>query len=283
MIIIKIKGGLGNQLFQYSLGRYLNILNKVEVKLDNGLNTNTNDTVRQYEINKFNITLPLASETEVKQIKYPWKIFSKIWRGVKAKIFRIHHIGFEPSILKVKKGYLDGYWQSYKYLEPIRDILLQEISLKNPLENKYSELLNIIQSSNSVSIHIRCGDYITDKKTHKAHYICTKEYYDRAIKVIKEKVINPEFYIFSDDINWARENLQTSSPTYFVSNQNTTNYEELILMSKCKHNIIANSSFSFWGAWLNQNSDKIVLAPQKWNNKYSQAYKDLLPIEWIPV
>jgi hypothetical protein len=283
MKIIKIKGGLGNQLFQYAFARYFGIQNKIEVKIDNGVNTNKQDTYRQYSLENFNITLPLASQEEVQKNKYPYGIFSKLMRGIKAKIFRIYNIGYKPNILKTKENYLEGFWQSYKYLDPIRDTILKEISLKEPIENKYTELLEQISNSNSVSMHIRRGDYINNPKTKSAHYTFGMEYYKQAIKIIKDKISNPNFFVFSDDIDWAKENIQTNSPTTFVSNLEIKDYEELFIMSKCKHNIIANSSFSFWGAWLNQNPNKIVIAPKKWNNKYQSEYRDLLLSDWLKI
>jgi hypothetical protein len=277
MIIVKLKGGLGNQLFQYTFGKYFSIKNNVEFKIDNGINSNKQDTYRKYLLDNFNIKEEIATEEEVASAKYPLGIISKIWRGFKSKILKIHNIGWNPKILKSKVKYFDGFWQSYKYLEPIRDTLLKEITLNEPVEN------NLIPNSNSVSIHIRRGDYVDDKKTKSAHLTFGMEYYNEAIKIIKEKIENPVFYVFSDDIEWVKENFKIDSPTVFVSKPEIKDFEELMIMSKCKHNIIANSSFSFWGAWLNQNPNKIVIAPKKWNNIYQKEYKYLLPEEWIKI
>jgi hypothetical protein len=283
MIIVKLKGGLGNQLFQYAFGKYFSIKNNVEFKIDNGINSNKQDTYRRYLLDNFNIKAELATKEEVLKAKYPLGIISKIWRGFKSKILKIYNIGWSPKILKSKVKYFDGFWQSYKYLDPIKDVLLEEITPKESIENKYSNLISEINNSNSVSIHIRRGDYVNDKKTKSAHLTFGMEYYTEAIKTIKEKVGNPVFYIFSDDIEWVKENFKIDSSTVFVSKPDIKDYEELIIMSKCKYNIIANSSFSFWGAWLNQNPNKIVIAPKKWNNKYTKQYKDLLPPEWIKI
>lgn len=283
MIIVKIKGGLGNQMFQYAFGRYFGIQKSEEVKLDNGINTNKQDTYRQYSLKHFNIALPLASREEVMKAKYPNGIISKIKRGFKAKILRIHNIGYDGQILETKEQYLEGFWQSYKYSEPIRDVLLKEFTLKNTPGGIFKNISRQIESTESVSIHIRRGDYVNDPKTKKTHYAFGLEYYEQALKIMKEKISNPTFFIFSDDIDWVKQNLKTDSLTVFVSNSELADYEEMILMSKCKHNIIANSSFSWWGAWLNQNPDKIVIAPQKWNNKYQKEYSDLLPKEWTKI
>ncbi|MEI6528810.1 MAG: alpha-1,2-fucosyltransferase [Candidatus Falkowbacteria bacterium] len=157
------------------------------------------------------------------------------------------------------------------------------MSLKESLATKYTELLAEISTTNSVSLHIRRGDYVSDPNTKAAHYTYGMEYYSSAIKLIDSKLDNPVYFIFSDDIAWVKENLKISSSVIFVSAPSTHDYEELMLMSKCKNNIIANSSFSFWGAWLNQNSNKIVIAPKRWNNVYESEYKELLPHSWLKI
>jgi hypothetical protein len=283
MKIVKIKGGLGNQLFQYAFARYFSIQKKAEVKIDNGVNTHKEDTYRQYELGNFNTTLALATKEEVIEAKYPHDFISKLTRAIEVKILKIHHIGYSPNILDTEENYLDGYWQSHKYLNPIRDVLLKEITLKKPLPEKYKNILDQIKNTPSVSIHIRRGDYVNNKKTKSMHDICTLEYYSKAIDLIQASVNNPTFFIFSDDIDWVSKNLAVPHPAFWVSNLDGKGYEEMHLMSLCRHNIIANSSFSFWGAWLNQNPNKIVVAPRKWNNRYQDEYKDLLPSNWLKV
>ena len=282
MIIVKIKGGLGNQIFQYAFARFLSIQKKAKVKIDNGINSNKQDTYREYGLKYFNITLELSSKNESLTTKYPLGIISKIIRGIQ-KISGIHNIGWNKNILNSKEKYLEGYWQSYKYLEPIRDILLKELTLKKTIETKYKNLLDQISNTDSVSIHVRRGDYANDPKTKSIHQTFGLEYYQKAIETVSEKISEPTFFIFSDDIEWVKQNLKIDFPTVYVSNPEIKDCEELIIMSKCKNNIIANSSFSFWGAWLNQNPNKIVIAPKKWNNRYTKEYKDLLPPEWIKI
>lgn len=283
MIIIKIKGGLGNQLFQYAFARFLSVQKNIDVKIDNGINSNKQDTYREYGLGYFNITLELSSKEESLKTKYPLGIISKILRGIQIKILKIHNIGWNKNILKSKQKYLEGYWQSYKYLDPIRDILLKELTLKEPIENKYGEVIEQISSTDSVSIHVRRGDYANDPKIQAIHQTFGLEYYEEAIKIIRGKISKPTFFVFSDDIEWVKQNLKIDFPTIFVSGPKIKDYEELVIMSRCKNNIIANSSFSFWGAWLNQNPNKIVIAPKKWNNKNPDDFKDLLPPEWIKI
>lgn len=283
MITVKLKGGLGNQLFQYSFGRLLSHKNNQELKLDTTNLSGSKDTFRQYALDVFNINAHIANNYEIASNKYPLGFVSKITKIFNQKILRKYNIGYNDHLLKSKSKYFEGYFQNHKYLEPIRDILLSDITLKESIEDKYKDLFQKILENNSVSIHIRRGDYVNDKKTKKAHYVFGLEYYQKAIQVIKERLQNPIFFIFSDDIDWVKQNLKINEETYYVSNDNIKDYEELIIMSKCKHNIIANSSFSFWGAWLNQNKDKIVIAPHRWNNKFIKEYRDLLPEDWIKI
>ncbi|MCF6276337.1 MAG: alpha-1,2-fucosyltransferase [Candidatus Magasanikbacteria bacterium] len=283
MIVIKLKGGLGNQLFQYAFGSLLASKRKEELFLDKDILGAKKDSYRQCGLKHFNIGNSIVTFNEVQKIKYPFGIISKIWRGFKGKILKIHNVGWNPRILNSKKSYFDGYWQSYKYPKIIREKLLKELTLKNPIKDKYYNILEKINNSNSISLHVRRGDYVNNQKTAKVHNICNLEYYEKAIEKISKKIDSPIFFIFSDDIGWVKNNLKIKNSTFFVSDTNIEDYEELIIMSKCKHNIIANSTFSWWGAWLNQNKTKIVIAPAKWNNKYQKKYKDLIPPSWIKI
>jgi hypothetical protein len=150
-------------------------------------------------------------------------------------------------------------------------------------------MFSIMQKADiSISIHIRRGDYVQNKKTGKHHGNCSSEYYKNALDEILSKLSkgqreNVRLFIFSDDIEWARKNLSFACPSVFVSNPATPDYEELVLMSKCSHHIIANSSFSWWGAWLDSNPQKIVIAPAKWFNTRQSLYKDIVPSSWIKI
>ena len=287
MLIIKLKGGLGNQLFQYAFGRLIALKRWEELKLDKDILGQRGDTYRTYGLDNFNIRAEIASREEVLKVKYPYGLISKALRFFKAKFLRIFHIGFEARMLKTKARYLEGFFQSYKYLESIRRELLEEITLKDKsFELKYFAILQEIKTSESVALHIRRGDYVNNPATKKAHFICDLSYYQKAISLIKvklnEKNLTPKFFVFSDDINWAKENFKLFD-FIFVSRPEFLDPEELILMSKAKHNIISNSSFSFWSAWLNNNPEKIVIAPALWNRKYRRAYKDLIPEDWLRV
>jgi len=283
MTIIKLKDGLGNQLFQYAFGRVVSIKRNEELLLDTGMLVARGDVQRQYNLDNFNIKSSVTTSLQVKKFKYPLGVVSKLYYIFRYKILRIFNIGWNSKILDSKKKYFDGYWQSYRYADMIRKELLEELQLKENIENKYREVLEKINSINSVSLHVRRGDYVDNLKTRKIHNICDLEYYRKAIEIVVDKIDSPVFFIFSDDIEWVKENLKSDHPLIFVSKPGIKDYEELIIMSKCKHNIIANSSFSWWGAWLNVNREKIVIAPLKWNNHYQKEYKYLLPDKWIRI
>ncbi len=280
MIIIRLKGGLGNQLFQYAFGRLLSIRNGAEVKYI--FSNNGSDIQREYKLDKFNAVVEIASDEEVQKTRYSLGFFSKIIELFKIKILREFNIGYVPGLLNKKNGYFEGYWQSYKYLEPIKKELLEEVSLKNPDSIKKYAILNKIENTNSVCVNVRRGDYVSNPKNAAEYVTFGMEYYESAFKLIKEKVVTPTLFIMSDDIEWCKNNFKTDLPIVFFD-PSISDYESFIIASKCKHNIITNSSYAFWIAWLNQNPNKIVIAPKKWNNRHVNEYKDLLPPEWIKI
>jgi hypothetical protein len=189
---------------------------------------------------------------------------------------------FDKALKTPKNAYIDGYWQSEKYFLPIREQLLKELKPKNKVSEKTSELEVDIKATQSVSIHVRRGDYISIKSNNEYYETCTAEYYASAITYICEKLDKPLLYVFSDEPTWFEQNVKTNYQTVYIThNIGNHSYEDMYLMSLCKHNIIANSSFSWWGAWLNANANKIVVAPKKWFKIKSKNSKDLLPKEWI--
>ncbi len=283
MIIVNLKGGTGNQLFQYALARHLALKNNDTLKLDiDGLaRANiTGDIYRPFALKAFNIVKEVASPDEVQQLKYPYGIISKAWRWFRFKILRKTNIFFDAQVLAWTGNiYLDGYWQSPLYFEEIRNILLQELTLAEPLSQAATMYAKQIKDSNAVSLHVRRGDYINNPRVQKEFGLCTGAYYEKAIAHITTNVTNPTYFVFSDDIEWVKNNLLLGEQVVYVKDQDLTDTEELVLMSLCQHNIIANSSFSWWGAWLNQKNAKIVIAPTPWFNK-QLCDKNLIPNSW---
>lgn len=262
MKIINLKGGLGNQMFQYAYGRNLELAGEriiFNTSFFNGARPKV-DTFRDFKLDNFNIETK-ARFSDKKYLIYDFvnKILTK---------------------LHLKE---DGYWQSEKYFKNIESDIRREFTLKKILDSKFDNIIEKINNTPSISVHIRRGDYINDPKTKAFHNVCNLDYYSTAIDTIKAQVNNPTFFVFSDDIDWAEKNLNTNSPTFWISNLGGEDYKELILMSKCKHNIISNSSFSWWGAWLNQNPDKIVIGPKQWFAHKTSNELDILPKTWLQI
>ncbi|HMO77665.1 MAG TPA: alpha-1,2-fucosyltransferase [Candidatus Paceibacterota bacterium] len=284
MIIINLKGGLGNQMFQYAFGRALSIKNNDILKLDiHSLDQakRIGNIYRPFSLALFNIQQDLASLADIAASKKPEGLLTKITRRIKNSLWGDQTNLFKAEYLNQKGNlYLDGYFQSPLYFENIRDLLLKEFTLKVPLPEYGRNILEQMQLSNSVSLHIRRGDYLSNLIVKKQFGPCTKDYYQRAIDKLKTEVKDAKFFVFSDDIAWVKNNLELDEDTVFVSDPSLKDAEELSLMSQCQHNIIANSSFSWWGAWLNQNPSKLVIAPTPWFDTIDYD-PNLLPSSWI--
>lgn len=289
MIIVKLIGGLGNQMFQYAAGRCLAHKYSTELKLD--IRDFKNYTLRNYDLNSFGIIQNFATSSDLSHILFPSdRIAIRAFKRVKWNISRVQRIeyikekefSFQQNFLKLPDNiYLDGYWQSEKYFLGIENIIRKEFTVTNPLTSISRDLAERIKNCEAVSLHVRRGDYVSDPKTNSVHGVCGIEYYCNAIDMIHEKIENPCFFIFSDDPEWACCNIKPDAPTTYVKyNDCSKDYEDICLMSMCKHNIIANSSFSWWGAWLNENPEKIVIAPKKWFNSKDMNTRDLLPDKW---
>ncbi len=284
MIIVELKGGIGNQLFQYATAKHLAIKNNSQLKVDTSrLNhaSKLGDVHRGFALEALNLQAELARAEEIKQLKQPYGIFSLSQRLFKTKILRQFFIDFVPSILSAKGNlFLDGYYQSPLYFNEIRSTLLAEFTWKNDPTPVTLRYIDQITNSNSVSIHVRREDYAKDPRVLAEFGLCSLQYYTKAIDHINKHLDNPTYFIFSDDIEWVKENLPLNDNWVIVDDKAVTDIDELLLMSKCKHNIVANSSFSWWGAWLNQNPDKLVIAPTPWFNKHKYD-KNLIPGTWI--
>jgi len=285
MIIVKLQGGLGNQLFQYAAGRNLAIKNNTTLKLD--IHSYQNNPDRSYGLDIFNIDEHFATDAEISNLNKAGlnKLVEKLKPfASKTTIIEDNH-DFNKDVLELSGNkYLIGYWQSEKYFKSIENLIRQEITLKDKLSENYSDMAIEIKSTNSISLHVRRGDYMANPKFSKIFQILDLDYYKKAIDLITEQIADPSFYVYSDDLPWAKDNLPIPHPHVFVNpDKKLKDGEELMLMSLCKHNIIANSSFSWWVAWLNQNPEKIVIAPKKWSNDNSTNTFDLLPNNWIKI
>lgn len=283
MIIIKLGGGLGNQMFQYALGRNLSLIHNVPFKIDSSYLRKENQSGRILQLNNFNTILNEATKEDISSYD---SLFQKILGKIVAKNKRVIERSsiFDLDILSINDGYFIGHWNSEKYFRENADILRKDLTLKNPLNQKAERFSAEIKSTpNTASIHIRRGDYVSIKKIADTHGTIPISYYEKAIDKIIEKFPDTVFFVFSDDIEWAKENLPSKYHPVFVSDPDIPDYEELILMSLCKNNITANSTFSWWGAWLNNNPEKIIITPKEWFVKKSMESKDLIPEAWIRI
>jgi hypothetical protein len=280
MIITRLSLGMGNNLFQYALGRRLALERDTELYLDfSGENENRRRYALDY-ISKFNMIKIVATKREVGKIKLLNKL-SFLNPSYRNSVIKESGNTFNQTVINApENAYLTGYWQSEKYFKSIENVIRQDLTLKELQGEKYQKLLNKIALTNSVSVHIRRGDYLLEKNLCLFHP-CRPDYYLKAETFISEKVPSPELFIFSDDIEWVKQNIKFRFPATFVSDGNLADYRELMLMSACKHNITANSTFSWWGAWLNNNPKKIVITPQKWFIDPSMDEKDLIPPSWV--
>ena len=290
MVITKLMGGLGNQMFQYATGRNLSVKLQSELKIDHSfLETDTKGeyTKRHYELDAFNCIQTRASEKEIKTIYQLQKtdILSKLNNAFSNKtinIFNEKGVRYTAEVEKLSGDiYLNGYWQSEKYFTSIRKFLLKEFSLKHNLNVQAAVLKNrILHDHQSVSIHFRRGDYVNSAAANSYHGTADLAYYHTAISIVKSKINNPSFYIFSDDINWVKENFKIDNAIYV---EGLESQEDLELIKNCSHNITANSSFSWWGAWLNTNPAKIVIAPKQWFKDSTIDTSDLIPAAWLKI
>lgn len=253
MIVSQLQGRLGNQLFQYALGRCLAHRHGVPLYLDSHLTS--------YALSPFQVTARLLKRRpKLKEVKEKGRFF-------------------DSSILEMPKNiYLSGYWQTEKYFKPIESIMRKEFQLKLPQKGKNLALAQEISECAAISIHIRRGDYVSDPVTNAHHGILTMDYYQRCIEETLKVEDAPHFYLFTDDPEWTKASFQLPHPMTVIDHNGDCAYEDLRLMSQCKHHIIANSSFSWWGAYLNPNPEKRVFAPKNWYRTV-QA-KDRVPASW---
>lgn len=281
-------GGLGNLMFQYGLGKHIAYKNKVDLKFD--ISSQERNPVGDYSFSlegfNINIRKRVAAPQNIERLKRYSKRPGRRWFFYNllfadgSKYVKEEYRAFNPHILQTKDdAYLDGYWQNEKYFIDIRHILLEDFTLSNPLKGANERIAQKISETDAVSMHVRRQDYINDPLTKERYVQLTKQYYDKALTIIHSEVKNPTLFIFSDDISWIKENMAFPFKTVYVEGNMNAPHEDIHLMSLCKHHVTANSSFSWWGAWLSTNTDKIVVTPRKWTrNPYDPNVRS--PANW---
>lgn len=300
MIVIRLSGGLGNQMFQYAMGRQLQTSNNDKLFIDLSFlldRTPREDFVyRDYDLGIFKLQARFTILSKLIALTgYNQKI-SKIGDALRElkqfpllggfKLCQESSLAFDEEKIKMRGNlYIIGAWQSEKYFKAIENTIRNDFSFKSVLSGKTKIISEEISAANSVCVNIRRGDFVNSLGGQKTHGFIGLEYYKNALSLIKRGVPNPVVYIFSDDIEWCEKNISFEIPFKFIGNE-YAGYkfsDYLQLMTTCKHFIIPNSSFAWWAAWLNDNPDKIVIAPKQWfaDDKLNEQTKDLVPEKWI--
>lgn len=273
-LIIAFSHGLGNQMFQYAL--YRNFL-KTTKKVKADLSAYLKPGMMSFELTHFfpNVTLNFCNQTQKEIYLRENKTYiEEPPRGSEK-------MTFNKDLLKMKFGYIEGFHCSYRYPELVRKELLEDFQFPHQRDNKLVELENIFKRKTVVGVHVRRGDFLNSKYSREMGNICTKEYYIKAVDCIKKKCSNLTFCFFSNDMSWVKNNIKEENALYIDRSMFEEYYDwyDMYLMSICNHNIIPNSTFGWWGAWLNKNPDKIVIAPKRWRNRWEAT--DWCPPEWV--
>lgn len=291
--IVNISGGLGNQMFQYAFGKALSINLKQEVYycIDD---LSSYAIARRFELeNVFDLNVPIANLRDISNVLGLWRRAPKI-RRILARLNNsllagpnfITERNFYPSnnLTPSSRGgaYFHGYWQSEDFFKPHEGVILKSFQFREGASNSNQEMMMRIQSGPSIALHIRRGDYISKPKANAMHGVLDVEYYYAAIASVRKRVSNARLFVFTDDHDWARAEMVSKLDNAECVNINngSDSFRDMQLMSICEHNIVANSSFSWWSAWLNPNPKKIVIAPQKWFSNQSHSDMSLIPASW---
>ena len=289
MIIVNLKGGLGNQLFQYATGRRLSLKHSVPLKFDlnflRNRNPDLNITFRDFNLDVFpNLNIEVANEKEVVNAKYFFGVQTKSRVAnrllKRSGYYKEKKFSYNHAVEKLgSEVYLDGYWQSEKYFTPIEETLRNDLQFPSFSVEKNNTLLQHILADESVCINVRRNEFLTNKQ----HGFLGEDFVYTGVQRIVQRVSSPSFYVFSDDVEWCENNLRLPEPFYFIDHSHLGEkyIDYLHLMASCKHFILSNSSYAWWAAWLNNRTDKIVIAPQKWFNDGPRDTQDLFPESWI--
>ncbi len=281
MIIMKMKGGLGNQMFEYALARRLSLEYNQHLVLDTF--SYIRDRKRNFELDNYNVKYDSKNGLKTFFYNILYKIYkenlnNKFKVSLEKKLFV-----FQDEIFQYKYSYLNGYWQNPKYFESIRDILLEDFRYKGELTEVEEQIIQTIQSQNSVAVHFRRDDYLNQENT-SFFEVQSLDYYSQAINHMKKKIPQACFYVFSDDIDWCKNNLKEIDNVVFIDGTTSSSHHiDFLIMKSCKHFIIANSTFSWWAAWLSESENKQVIIPNKWfkDKEINDNSKVLVLEGWI--
>jgi hypothetical protein len=289
MITVNLNGGIGNQMFQYAAAAAL--AKKLHCQLLLNIHEyKKNKEGRQFELHVFpNVTDQFISEGLHKLLNSS-NIISIIKRALSGyQVYKQPHYHVDSGFFLLSAPvHLRGYFQSEKYFADHENLIRSRFKWDpEKLSKATNAYLTVIESmgDNAVSVHIRRGDYISNQEVNQRHGTCSTSYYQDALALINERVTKPHHFIFSDDLDWVKDKniFGGVEHTYIEKTPDMHDSEEIHLMSQCQHNVSANSSFSWWGAWLNNNPEKIVIAPNSWFRAKDRDTKDLIPDSWIKI
>lgn len=299
MITVRLSGGLGNQMFEYAAAKALALKKNTKVRLDlttlNHRLPGRGYVFRTYDLDLLNVNAEMTSLTEFSRYaKNSAYVFSRIGAKIRSKvnpksIFKEkEYYLFDENIFSLPDdAYLDGFWQSRRYFEHCEDAIREEFSFRHPLSEKGKGLADKILHCQSVCINVRRGDYVSMKSNADFFGVLPLEYFQQGIELVKQKVSDPHFFIFTDDLRWCKENFNLPENTFFVTQEYSGEryIEKFHLMTLCRHFIIPNSTFGWWAAWLSDNPGKIVIAPKQWitDPKLNANTKDLISEGWIRI
>ena len=293
MIHLIPNGGLGNQMFQYAAAKSLALRLKTDLVIDlSFLHLHGHKSwCRRYELDIFDIKAPVRNKTFKGVFSCRLKeIFEKLrWNKEKLLLFGLFAdpcaFVYDSRFERLKnETALLGYFQNERYFQDYLEEIRRDFTFVLQMNEQNQAIANQISACNSVSLHIRRGDYISDKNAAQTFANLSLDYYYAAMDYIRQRIENPQFFVFTDDVEWVKAQFNDTSLCYMDINSGKNSYNDMRLMSLCKHNIIANSSFSWWGAYLNNNSEKIVIAPKNWYREEkinTPAISNLIPKQWV--
>lgn len=282
MIAVRLIGGLGNQMFQYAAGRALAERLGTELVLD--ARDFEHYTLYGYGLDKFAIRAPVATPEQLAR----WPSWIRRWSrrlrrvGIRTRWYAEIQFHYDSAWESIPDGtMIDGYFQSERYFPGMAGALRREFTPVAPLSPQNAQYAELARGCESVMIHVRRGDYVTNAKTLKIHGVCSVDYYRASIAAMRERLAAPRFFVFSNDMAWARENLPLGDDAVYVEGNGKAPEVDIHLMAQCRHHVIANSSFSWWGAWLGAHPQKIVIAPEPWFDNARHVADDLVPSGWL--
>lgn len=295
MIVVRLAGGLGNQMFQYAAGLALAEQNGDRLAIDASAfqaGQGRGETLRSLGVTDFCLTAPILPADEAARWRNPLGIFSRLGRQVSRRLLRRYFVDWHPSVMRLRGDtYLEGYFQSERYFAAIQARIRQEFTLRPELVQATVALRDKIEAMgpSSVAMHVRRGDYVSNGKTARSYNVCGPDYFRRAIERVRQQVPGARLVLFSDDVDWTLQNVPEAADALVIAREAAATQsalrpsQELSLLAACRHAIISNSTFGWWGAYLNPIRDRLVIVPDHWTNDARPRHPNIVPVGWTAV